>query len=214
MTVEADDAPTGVAGEVLPDGPVEGEVLRREGDRPSGATDGGEKRSGGSRFRSVGGMRKASQERRKLRARRVDRIVRRADPWSVMKLSFLFLLSLYVIFMLAGVILWSAAVRTGAIDNVESFITELFGLETFEFNGEQLFRGSAVGGLIMVLVGTGFSVLLAVLFNLISDLIGGVRVSVIELENVRRAPDTREARGEAAGATTARTGRARKVTQG
>ncbi len=186
MTVEADDAPTGVADASSPD-ELPGRSEPDTDGEGTGSAAGREPEADGSGLRPGG--RRAARERRRLRARRVDRIIRRADAWSVMKLSFLFLLSLYVIFMLAGMILWSAAVRTGAIDNVESFITELFGLESFEFNGEQLFRGSAVGGLIMVLVGTGFSVLLAVLFNLISDLIGGVRVSVIELENVRRTPD-------------------------
>lgn len=204
MTVEADDAPTGVTDAASPGSAATGGAT---GDGTAGpdTPDGrqGQGRTGGSRFRAS--PLRTSQERRKLRARRVDRVIRRADPWSVMKLAFLFQLSLYVIFMLAGTILWSAAVRTGAIDNVESFITELFGLESFEFNGGQLFRGSAVGGLIMVLVGTGFSVLLAVLFNLISDLIGGVRVSVIELENLRRGADGgTSGRDQASGAEPAR----------
>lgn len=135
------------------------------------------------------GRRPRRASRRKLRARKVDRIVRRIDPWSVLKVSFLLSLSLWIVVMLAGVILWTGAVGSGAIDNVETFITDLFGLESFQFEGGQLFRGLAVGGFIMALVGTGFSVLMAVLLNLISDLTGGIRVSVIELENLRRPDD-------------------------
>ena len=63
-------------------------------------------------------------------------------------------------------------------------------LESFAFEGAKLFRGAAIGGLVMVLVTTGFSVLMAVLFNLISDLTGGIRVSVIELENLRQPAQT------------------------
>jgi hypothetical protein len=132
---------------------------------------------------------RARANRRKLRARKVERIIRRVDPWSVLKLSFLFSLSLWIVFMLAGVILWTAAVGSGAIDNVEDFVTDLFALESFAFEGGKLFRGAAIGGLVMVLVTTGFSVLMAVLFNLISDLTGGIRVSVIELENLRQPAD-------------------------
>ena len=40
-------------------------------------------------------------------------------------------------------------------------------------------------GLILVIAGTGLNVLLAVLFNLISDLVGGVRITVIEEESAR-----------------------------
>lgn len=135
------------------------------------------------------GPRVGRRPRRKLRARKVDRIIRRIDPWSVLKVSFLFSLSLWVVFMLAGMILWTGAVGSGAIDNVEDFITDLFALESFQFEGGQLFRGAALGGFIMVLVSTGFSVLLAVLFNLISDLTGGIRVAVVELENLRQSND-------------------------
>jgi hypothetical protein len=127
-----------------------------------------------------------SRARRQLRARKVERIIRRIDPWSVFKLTFLFSLCLWVVFMLAGLILWAGAVSTGVVENIENFITELFALESFQFEGGQLFQGLAVGGFIMVLVTTGFSVLMAVLFNLISDLTGGIRASVVELENLRR----------------------------
>ncbi len=139
------------------------------------------------------------RNRRKLRARRVERIVRRVDPWSVLKLTFLFYLCLWLILLLAGVILWSAASSAGAVDNIEDFMTDLFALKSFEFEGQQIFRGALVGGFILVLVGTGFSVLLSVLFNLIGDLTGGIRVSVIELENLRRRPGTpkRVGRGRA-----------------
>lgn len=158
---------------------------------PDGSSDGRGRRSGRSPDKDTGGQAAAAApkgrkaRRRRLRARRVDRILRRIDPWSVLKVSFFFLLSLWVVVLLAGAILWSAATGSGAIDNVEEFVTELFGLKTFAFEGEQLFRGIAVGGLIMVLAGTAFSVLLAVLFNLISDLTGGIQLSVVELENVR-----------------------------
>jgi len=42
----------------------------------------------------------------------------------------------------------------------------------------------------MVLIETGFTVLATVLFNLISDLIGGVRITVIQEETAR--PNDRE----------------------
>lgn len=147
------------------------------------------RKPGGTSSAGAGAAQKRGRARRKLRARKVDRIIRRVDPWSVLKVSFLFSLSLWIVFMLAGMILWTGAVGSGAIDNVEDFITDLFALESFAFEGGQLFRGAAVGGLIMVLVATGFSVLMAVLFNLISDLTGGIRVAVVELENLRRPGD-------------------------
>ena len=51
---------------------------------------------------------------------------------------------------------------------------------------DQIFRIAAVGGLVLVLAGSGLTVLGAVLFNLISDVTGGVRLTVVEEETPAR----------------------------
>lgn len=124
----------------------------------------------------------------RLRARKVRRLVRHVEPWSVLKVSLLFYFCLWVILLIAGVILWSFAVGSGTVDNVENFIKELFALDSFEFNADEIFRASAIGGLVLVVAGSGFTVLMAVLFNLISDVTGGVRFTVVEEETARPRP--------------------------
>ena len=52
----------------------------------------------------------------------------------------------------------------------------------FKFEDQQIFRSFALGGVVLVLAGAATSVVLALLFNLISDLTGGVRVTVLEEE--------------------------------
>jgi hypothetical protein len=128
---------------------------------------------------------------RRLEARKVHRTVRHIEPWSVLKISLIFYFCLWIIMLVAGAILWRVASSSGIIDNVESFIEEIFALEkdSFAFEGGQMFRAYAVGGLVMVVAATGFTVLLAVLFNLISDLTGGVRVTVVEEETARPRAD-------------------------
>ena len=135
----------------------------------------------------------------RLRARKVRRLVRHIEPWSVLKISLIFYFCLWVIFLIAGVILWSLAVGSGMIDNVESFLEEILALDSFEFNGDQIFRASALGGLVLVVAGSGFTVLVAVLFNLISDITGGMRITVVEEETARPRPKrTRPRRGPGA----------------
>jgi hypothetical protein len=123
-----------------------------------------------------------------LRARKVRRLVRHVEPWSVLKVSLIFYFCLWVILLIAGVILWSFAVGSGTVDNIENFVKELFALESFEFNADEIFRASAIGGLVLVVAGSGFTVLMAVLFNLISDITGGVRFTVVEEETARPRP--------------------------
>jgi hypothetical protein len=130
--------------------------------------------------------RRERKEAAKFQSRRVRRVIRHVDPWSVLKVSLLFYVCLFLILLSAGIVLWVAASAAGAVDNVEKFIKDLFLFESFAFEPGQILRACAVGGLVLVMAGTALNVLLAVLFNLISDIVGGVRVSVIEQEPVRR----------------------------
>jgi hypothetical protein len=126
---------------------------------------------------------------RRPRVRKVNRIVRRVDAWSVFKIALVFWAVTLVILLVAGVLLWNLAESTGTLTNIEGFVKELFGLETFEFDGSKVFRASWMIGAVLVVAMTATTVTMAVLFNLISDLLGGVRVTVLEEEVVlRRAP--------------------------
>ncbi len=92
---------------------------------------------------------------------------------------------LYGIILTAGVLLWQVAYRTGTIDNMEKFF-ESFGWDNFEFKGGEIYHGAWIGGLFLAIGLTGVIVLAATLFNLITDLVGGVRVTVLEEEVVER----------------------------
>lgn len=118
-------------------------------------------------------------QRRRMRARRVRRTIRHIDPWSVFKISILLYACLYVATMAAGVLLWNAAVGSGIIDRFEGFMQDL-GFETWELVGDEIFHGASIIGLVLVAAGSALNVVMAILFNLISDLTGGVRVTVIE----------------------------------
>jgi hypothetical protein len=126
--------------------------------------------------------------RRRPRVRRVTRVVRAVDTWSVFKISVLFFLMIYASTLLSGVLLWNVAHVTGTVDNVERFL-ESFGWETFQFNGGEIYRAAWVIGLFLVVGFTGLAVLAATTFNLITDLVGGVRVTVLEEEVVVRVPN-------------------------
>jgi hypothetical protein len=68
------------------------------------------------------------------------------------------------------------------VGNVEGFVRELFGLRTFKIDGQRLYRASWPIGVFLAVAGTGLNVTAAVMFNLITDLVGGVRVTVLEEE--------------------------------
>ena len=126
------------------------------------------------RSRSSSGIR---WERR--RVRRTTRIVRHIDPWSVFRVSMVFHFVLYLTLLLTGVLLWNVANATGTVDNVERFM-ESFGWESFEFKGGEIFHQAWILGLFAVVGLTGLAVLMVSIFNLITDLVGGVRVTILE----------------------------------
>jgi hypothetical protein len=117
----------------------------------------------------------------------VSRVIRDIDPWSVFKVGLVFHLVLYFVVLISLVLLWSVAESTGTIENIENFM-ESFGWESFSFDGWALFKNLWVLGLFVVVLFTGLWVLIATIFNLITDLVGGVRVTVLE-EEVRASKD-------------------------
>lgn len=128
------------------------------------------------------------RRRRRLQIRSVRRIVRRVELWSVLKLSLILYLCLWAVLLVAALILWSAVDSTGLIDRIEAFVTQIFGLESFEFVPGQIFRVYALASLVMAFLATVFNVMAAVLFNLISELVGGLRIMLVEEESTRFRP--------------------------
>jgi hypothetical protein len=145
----------------------------------NGATGTATERDGEELDGDRDGDRRTQRQALRTEARRVRRVVRKVDPWSVLKVSLIFYACIYVIVMVAAVLLWSAAASSGTVDNIEDFVIDL-GFSDFQFKANQMFRAALFGGAILMVIGTGFTVLCSVLFNMISDLVGGVRVTMIE----------------------------------
>ena len=140
-------------------------------------------------------MSRAERRRRvRLQARRVRRIIRHVEPWSVLKISLLFYACLWVIFLVAGFMVWGVAESSGTVGKLESLVRDLFALDTFSIDAGQIFKGYAWGGLALAIAGTTFNVLMCLLFNLISDLTGGLRITMIEEETARPVPPRRRRR--------------------
>jgi hypothetical protein len=129
---------------------------------------------------------KLKENKSGYRVRKVRRVIRHIEPWSALKVGLIFYTCVWGLSTIAIRILWNAAEDAGTIQKVESFIEDLFALEVFEFDSEQILRILFLGGLILVVGGTAITVVLVVLFNLISDLTGGVRFTMIEEETAVR----------------------------
>ncbi|MBX3284915.1 MAG: DUF3566 domain-containing protein [Actinobacteria bacterium] len=113
------------------------------------------------------------------RGRRVKRVVRRVELWSVLKLSLVLYTCLYVAVLATLALVWGLAYSSGQIENLQDFLADV-GLENYRFYGDQMFRACAAIGAVGVLAGTVVTVLTAALVNIISETTGGIRLVVIE----------------------------------
>jgi len=115
-------------------------------------------------------------------------VLRQLDPWTVLKLSLVYYLCVFVVLLVAGVLLWAGANAAGVVGNIETFMEDI-GFEDFRFVPGQLFGGVALGGLVLVVAGTFANVLMTVLFNLMSDIVGGLKLTLQEdVDGVAPAP--------------------------
>lgn len=113
------------------------------------------------------------------RSRTSHVVLRHVRVRSVAKLSAVFYLCMCVVLLVAGVVLWVGASAIGVVANIESFIRDA-GFDEFRFLPGQLLRAFVVLGLTLTVVGTLANILLAVLFNTLSDIVGGLRVTLAE----------------------------------
>jgi len=112
--------------------------------------------------------------------RRVRRVIRKIDTFSLAKMAFLFHLCLSLVVVVAGVLLWTVADGQGLVDQLETTIRTNLQLDTFIIEGKVLFRSAVALAALTALLGTGMWILGAFLFNLLSDLVGGVQIWVLE----------------------------------
>jgi hypothetical protein len=131
-----------------------------------------------------------SRRGRGRKVRKVHRVVRHLDIWSVAKVATVFALCGYIVSMISGYLLWQAADRVGTIDGIEGFFEDAGGYDSYEVLGGVVFRAAAVAGLLLTALWIFGAVLAALLFNLISDLTGGIRLTVID-EDLIVAPARR-----------------------
>lgn len=122
--------------------------------------------------------------------RRVRRIIRKVDAWTVFKVSVLFWFVAGVGLVLGLVMFWSVVEAAGIPQKITDFLVEITLLEEGSQpfgETEQYFRIALFGSIVLAVLGTGATTLGAIMYNLVSDVVGGVEVVVLE-ETLATAP--------------------------
>jgi hypothetical protein len=122
---------------------------------------------------------------RKGAGRRARLTVKRIDPWSMLKFSFVYSIAGLVVLLVAVVALYGIVDAMGVIDSIRSFLRDVEGAKNgggvaawLSFG--RVFSIALVVGLINVILFTAFATLTAFIYNVCTDLVGGVEVTLAE----------------------------------
>ena len=122
--------------------------------------------------------------------RRIRVQIRRVSPMSVLKVSLIFYGCLLIVVLVGVAILLMILDAIGVLEPVESFIGDFgFGKTVgqgseaqavFEIDMGWVMRTLFLIGTISFAIWAAFTMFMAVLYNLIADLVGGVEVTLVE----------------------------------
>ena len=114
-------------------------------------------------------------------SRRIRVGIRRISPWSVLKFSLIFYFCVLLVVLFGLAILYMLLGALGVLDSLAQLLEGVgFGGDNFEFHGLAIFRTFFLIGFLTVVIGSALTVFITVLYNLISDLIGGIEVTLVE----------------------------------
>jgi hypothetical protein len=113
--------------------------------------------------------------------RKIRVVVRRVNPWSVLKFSLLFYFCLMLVVLLGLGILYAVLSSLVILDTTEQLLADVgFGDGNFRFDAGYIFRTIFLIGVVSTALWAALTVFVAFLYNLISDLVGGIEVTLTE----------------------------------
>lgn len=122
----------------------------------------------------------------RTKGRRARLTVKRIDPWTTLKFSFVYSLAFLVVMLVAVVVLYGVVDALGVISSVRTFLGTV-NESTTGGPGPAVWLGfgrvmviAVIVGLIMVVLVTAFATLTAFIYNVCTDIIGGVEVTLAE----------------------------------
>jgi hypothetical protein len=116
-------------------------------------------------------------------SRQAKVVITRVQPWSILKFSLLFYFCIMLIFVFSLLILYWLLGLIGVLDTVTKTLQQFaFGSTKsgFKINGFWIFSRLFVVGVIGVVGWSIVNMFIAVLYNLVADVIGGVQITMSE----------------------------------
>jgi hypothetical protein len=121
------------------------------------------------------------------RGRRARLTLKRIDPWSTLKFSLVYGLVGMAVLLVAVVVLYGVVDALGVISSLRKFLTDVSDSSSGPGLGawlsfDRIILVAAVIGVINVVLFTAFATLTAFIYNVCTDIVGGVEVTLSERE--------------------------------
>ncbi|MCZ2827374.1 DUF3566 domain-containing protein [Modestobacter sp. VKM Ac-2986] len=132
------------------------------------------------------GTRPAGKGRRGPRRARLQ--LRHIDTWSALKISLVVSIALFFVWMVAVGVLYGVLSGLGVFDSVNDLIGQVststggVATESFTITAGLVFTGAAVIGAVNILLLTALCTVGTFVYNLCSDLVGGLELTLAERE--------------------------------
>ena len=116
--------------------------------------------------------------------RSVELTIAKIDPWSILKTTFLLSIALGIATVVGVIVVWFVLDGMNVFGTVEDFLIEL-GAERFLSLLEyvrlpRVISYATIIGVGNIVILTAISTLIALLYNLIATLVGGIKVSLMD----------------------------------
>ena len=117
--------------------------------------------------------------------RRARLVIKHIDPWTVMKISFVVSIVMLAVVVVAVAVIYGVLGKMGVWTQINTLVNEVSPTTTNKVLRNPLSAGRVVGitaviGAVNVVLLTALSTLGAAIYNLISDLVGGVEVTLTD----------------------------------
>jgi hypothetical protein len=111
--------------------------------------------------------------------------IRRIDPWSTLKVSLVLSVALFFVWMIAVAFLYLVLGGMGVWSKLNSNVGDLLTSASGQTGGElvssgTIFGGAALIGLVNIVLLTAMATCAAFIYNLTTDLVGGVEVTLAD----------------------------------
>jgi hypothetical protein len=111
--------------------------------------------------------------------------IRRVDPWSTLKVSLVLSVALFFVWMIAVAFLYLVLGGMGVWSKLNSNVGDLLTSASGQTGGElvssgTIFGGAALIGLVNIVLLTAMATCGAFIYNLTTDLVGGVEVTLAD----------------------------------